>query len=477
MNLPPEIQTIISLLRQQGYEAYAVGGCVRDLILGRVPKDWDVTTSAKPEEIQAVFPKNFYANKFGTVTVLTGAADQSLKEVEITTFRLDSIYSDHRHPDKISFTTKIEEDLARRDFTVNAIALDQDKIIDPFNGQADIAAKVLRTVGRSSERFQEDALRLMRAIRLAAQLGFTIEQATLASIKTNAELIKKISQERIRDELVKIVMSDAPGAGINMLKDTGLLAIVLPELAEGIGVEQNKHHIYSVYDHSVKSLQFAAKYGYPLHIRLAALLHDIGKPRTRRRQGNDYTFYAHEIVGARMTEKLMRRLKFPTAMTAKVSHLVRQHMFYYDIGKITEAGIRRLLRRVGPDNFNDLIKLRIAERKGSGVPKAEPYRLRHLQFMAEKVSQQPITVGQLAINGNDLINVLKLKPSPIIGGILNALLAEVLDDPTKNKKEYLLEQAKKFSQKDPAELKKLGAAAIESEEKKREEDIKRKFRV
>jgi len=252
---------------------------------------------------------------------------------------------------------------------------------------------------------------------------------------------------------------------------------ILPEVQEGVGVGQNKHHIYTVFEHNIKSLQFASDYEYPFHIRLSALLHDIGKPRTKRPQGADYTFYGHEIVGARMAEKLMQRLRFSTEETSRVTHLIRHHMFYYDIGKVTEAGMRRLLRRVGKENFDDLIKLRIAERKGSGVPKARPYRLRHLQFLAEKASREPLTVGQLAITGTDLMEKLKLTPGPVIGGILNALLAEVLEDPSKNTAELLLQRAQELQHDDPAALKAKGVEAITEEENKREQDIKDKYHV
>ena len=490
MQLPKEVQSVIDTLTKAGFEAYAVGGCVRDLLMGREPQDWDVTTSANPEEIQKLFPKHFYANTFGTVTVLTGTKND-ISEVEVTTYRIDANYSDQRHPDSISYTKNLKEDLARRDFTVNAMALRQSEgstlpdsavidgltVIDPFGGLQDLHRHVIRAVGTASERFSEDALRLMRAVRFSAQLGFTIEEHTLKAVTEYAPSIHAVSHERIRDELVKIVMSRNPEQGMNLLQHTGLLAVILPELQEGVGVMQNKHHIYTVFDHCIKSLQFAAQYDYPLHVRLASLFHDIGKPRTKRLQGNDYTFYAHDIVGARMTEKLMERLRFPSDLIKQVSHLVRQHMFYYDVGKVTPAGARRLLRRVGKEHFDDIIKLRIAERKGSGVPKAEPYRLRHLQFMVEAASKEPITVSQLKISGNELVNELGMRPGPIFGGILNALLAEVLEDPKINTKEYLLKRAGELREKDADELKKLGEAAISDEEQKREEEIKRKYRV
>lgn len=480
MQLPPEIKTIITTLETAGFEAFAVGGCVRDLWLKKTPQDWDITTSATPAEIQKIFPKSFYANEFGTVTVFTQPSPEAsagLREVEVTTYRTDSHYSDKRHPDAVTFTKTLKEDLARRDFTINAMALSEKEIIDPFNGQADLEKKLIRAVGNPKERFAEDALRLLRAVRFTAQLNFDIEEETFSALVAMGKGLEAVSKERIHDELVKIVASANPEKGLNLLQQTGLLSYAVPELMEGVGVGQNKHHIYTVFDHCVKSLQFAADFNYSLPIRLAALFHDIGKPRTKRKVGDDYTFYAHEIVGARMTETLMKRLKFSSEQTEHVTHLVRQHMFYYDVGKITEAGIRRLLKRVGPQYFDDLIKLRIAERKGSGVPKALPYRLRHLQFMAEKVSKQAISVGQLTINGSDLMKELNMKPGPAIGGVLNALLAEVIEEPNKNTKEYLLKRAQELKDKDPKELKLLGTKAAEEETKKQEEEIRRKYHV
>lgn len=479
MTLPTEVQTVLKKLTSAGFEAYAVGGCVRDVLLKRQPKDWDVATSAKPEEIQKLFPKNFYTNEFGTVTVLTGSDDLILKEIEITTYRIEDEYQDQRHPDHVTFVADITEDLARRDFTINAMAMNEEKIIDPFGGQKDLEAKIIRAVGEPKDRFAEDALRLLRAVRFAAELNFEIELQAFKAIREHAPAIDIVSHERVRDELNKIVMSKSPERGMQLLQDTGLVGLILPELAEGIAVKQNRHHIYTVFEHNIKSLQYAARYNYSFAVRWAALLHDIGKPKTRRfdKKLGDFTFYAHEIVGARMAEKLLKRLHFPRKEIDKIVHLIRHHMFYYDVGKVTEAGARRLLRRVGKDHFEDLIKLRIAERKGSGVPKAEPYRLRHLQFMVEKAAQEPISVKELNIAGKDLQQELGLTPGPIFGGILNALLAEVLEDPKKNTREYLLKRAAELKDKDPNKLKKLGEAAAEEEEKHREENIRRKYHV
>jgi len=524
MTLPPEVQQVISTLQSAGFEAFAVGGCVRDLLLGREPADWDVTTNASPSEILKLFPKHFYANQFGTITVLTGNGTPSnspfkggetaasgsspdkgrqggIHQVEVTPYRVEANYSNQRHPDAVKFTQSLEEDLARRDFTINAMAIaptpsprqkrgapsqteeqksvviDDMYIIDPFGGLKDLDTKMIRAVGEPNERFAEDALRLLRAVRFAAQLDFTIDTQTLAALTAQAPAISAVSHERVRDELVKLVMSAQPERGFVLLQETGLLALLLPELAEGVGIAQNKHHIYTVFEHNSKSLQWAARFEYPLPVRLAALLHDIGKPKTRQRQGNDFTFYGHDVVGARMAEKLLKRLRFSNDVVDKVVHLIRHHMFYYDIGKVTDAGARRLLRRVGREHFDDLIKVRIAERKGSGVPKAEPYRLRHLQFLVEKAAQKPITTSELAVGGKDLITELGLRPGPVIGGILNALLAEVLDDPAKNTRGHLLDRARELKDRDPKELKALGEAAKDVAEREREDKIKRKYRV
>ncbi len=490
MTIPVEVQTVIATLQKAGFEAYAVGGCVRDLLLGRTPHDWDVTTNATPDEIQKALPKSFYKNKFGTVSVLNDTLDESLKEIEVTTYRTEGQYSDQRHPDKVDFTTSLTEDLSRRDFTINALAantetapqpnsviIDGLAIIDHFGGIKDLHDQKIRAVGNPKERFEEDALRLLRAVRLATQLDFEIEQETWNSLCAMSGNIKVVSQERIRDELNKIIGSDHPESGLAMLQQSGLLQEIMPELAEGVGIEQNLHHKYDVFTHLIKSLQFAAQYEYVPQVRWAALLHDVGKPRTRRRKGSEYTFYGHDVVSAKMTENILKRLRFSNDFIKQVTHLVRHHMFYYDIGKVTEAGARRLLRRVGQENFDDLIKLRIAERKGSGVPKAEPYRLRHLQFLVEKAASEPVTVNQLAINGKDLMTDLGLKPSPQIGGILNALLAQVLNDPLKNTREYLIKEAEKLKDKDPEELKRLGEAAKEEEEKRRENEIRGKYHV
>ena len=477
MQLPQEVEEILEKLKSAGHEAYVVGGCVRDVLQGREPQDWDVTTSATVETIQKLFPENVYENNFGTVSVETCSETPSLKFIEITPFRSDGEYADHRHPLDVTFVSSLLEDLARRDFTINAMAHDGTVLTDPFGGEKDLQKRIISCVGNPNERFNEDALRMLRAIRFASQSGFAIEARTLKSINENSKLIEGMSYERIRDEFTKIILSPFPEKGINTMLETEILQFVAPELLEGVGIEQNKHHVYTVFEHCVKSLQAAQDMDFSFNVRLASLLHDIGKPRTRKLINGEWTFYGHEVVGARMTENLLKRLHYPTETVSKITHLVRYHMFYYDIDKVTEAGARRLLRRVGADSWQELIELRMSERIGSGVPKAEPYRLRHLQYLVEKASQVPLSTSQLAIDGHDLMKELDVQPGPILGGILNALLAEVLDDPSKNTKEYLLKRATELKTEDPKKLRLIGEKAKEDREREEEEKIRQHFRV
>jgi len=472
MKLPKEIKDILTKLEKNKFMALAVGGGVRDLLLDKEPKDWDIATSAQPEEIQKIFPDSFYENKFGTVTVKTKSKKENLKEIEITTFRTEQIYSDKRHPDSISFTADKTEDLARRDFTINAISLDRTgKIFDPFNGQKDLDQKIIRTVGDAKKRFSEDALRLLRAIRFSVELGFKIEPKTFQAIKENSELLQMIAKERIREELVKMVMSQKPDQAIEFLKETGLLKYVVPELEKGIGVSQNRHHIYTIYQHSILSLKFAAEKKYRLIIRLAALFHDIAKPQTKSGEGPDATFYNHDYVGAKTAVRILERLKFSKKTIEQVANLVRNHMFVYNVDEVTEAGVRRLLRRVGPENIDDLIKLRVADRLGSGVPKAIPYKLRHLKYLIEKVSQDPISPKMLKINGRDLMEKLKIEPGPRLGLLIEAILAAAIENPKINTKAKLLTKAAELDKLTDSELKDKTKVV---DEKKEEIDLEMK---
>jgi len=469
MKLPKEVQSLLTQLEKQGFEAYVVGGCVRDLLLGQEPKDWDITTKAQPKQIQKIFPDSFYQNKFGTVTVKTKSKEPTLKEIEITTFRTEQKYTDKRHPDKISFTTNLKDDLARRDFTINALALDKKgKLIDLFNGQKDLKDKVIRAVGRPADRFNEDALRMLRAIRLAVELNFKIEPKTLQAIQKNAAWLQAIAKERIGDEFIRMIMSERPDQAIELLREAKLLQYIIPELEKGVGITQNKHHIYTIYQHSILSLKYAALRKYNLAVRLAALFHDIAKPQTKRGEGPDATFYNHDQLGARFAIKILERLKFPKKTIEKVALLVRNHMFVYGVDEVTQAGVRRLLRRVSPKNIKDLIDLRVADRLGSGCPKAIPYKLRHLQYVIEKVSQDPISAKMLKINGRDLMKILKIESGPRVGHILNALLAEVLEEPKLNTKEKLSQKAKALNKLSDKELREKNKKV---KEKKEEVDL------
>lgn len=505
--IPKEVTNAGKILTEGGYKAYLVGGCVRDLLRKAVhgelvePKDWDIATDATPEVIQKLFPESVYENNFGTVGVKTESEDPRLKIIEITTFRVEDDYSDKRHPDAVRFAKTIEEDLSRRDFTINALALSlvggmaakkgKSDIVDPYGGQADLKNKIIRTVGDPRKRFEEDALRLMRAVRLAAELGgfsaesgsvsgWEIEHTTMQAIKEHAGLLEMIAKERIRDEFVKIIMTPRAAEGIVLLEDTGLLKYIIPELKEGIGCGQNKHHIYTVFDHNIRALNYAVEKNYSLEVRLAALLHDVGKPRTKRGEGPNSTFYNHEVVGARMTAKIMDRLHFSKEIAERVLHLVRFHLFYYNVGEVTEAGVRRFLQRVGEDSVDDLFKVREADRIGSGVPKAVPYKLRHLRFMLEKVKRDPIHPKMLKIKGDTVMELLHIPPGPKVGQLLSVLLEEVLDDPTLNTEEYLHARVKELAAHSEKELKALAERAKEKKEEFEsgiEENIKRKYYI
>jgi len=469
MTIPSEVKNIMKKLEKAKFQAYVVGGCVRDLLRKVKPQDWDITTNAKPEEIQKIFPKSFYANKFGTVTVLTKSKDKTLAEIEITTYRIDEKYTDKRHPDKIRFAKTIEEDLARRDFTINAMALDKE-IVDPFNGQKDLKNKTIRAVGKANDRFNEDALRILRAVRFATTLNFSIEEKTLKAIQKNAPWIQAISKERIRDELIKIFKSEKAAEGIDLLRKANLLKYIIPELQKGVGVSQNRGHIYDIYEHSMRSLKAAAERKYNIEVKFASLFHDIGKPETKEGEGPDSTFYNHDYVGAKFTAQILQRLKFPRKFIEKVAMLVKNHMFVSDPERLTEAGARRIIRRVGLENIPDLINLRIADRLGMSLPKARPYRLRKTEYLIEKVSKDPISVAMLKIKGNDIMKLLKIEPGPKIGAIMDVLLAEVIEDPKKNTKAYLEKRTKQLNKENLEELRKLAKGKIK--EKKEEEDLK-----
>jgi poly(A) polymerase/tRNA nucleotidyltransferase (CCA-adding enzyme) len=492
----------LDTLTRKGFKAFIVGGSVRDYLMNKNPTDWDIATNATPEEIQEAFNdkttkflnnlssgdiKTFYENDFGTVGVAfpisrETSSDEEHEIIEITTFRSESSYSNSRHPDKVEWSKTIEEDLQRRDFTVNAIALfptnnKENILIDPYNGQADLKKKIIKAVGDPDKRFSEDALRMMRAIRFEATLGddWTIEENTKKAIKNNAGLLKKISQERLRDEFVRIINSPKAAEGIESLRQNGLLKYIIPELEQGYGVSQNKHHIFDCYQHNLEALAYSAKRNFSFSIRLASLLHDVGKPEVKSGNGESATFYNHEIVGAKMTKNIRNRLHFPKKDIAKITSLVRYHLFYYNIDEVKEASIRRLIKNIGAENVEDLLKLRMADRVGSGCPKAEPYKLRHLKYMIEKVSKDPISVKMLKVNGLDIMKMFDLRPSPRIGWLLEIILEEVLKDPTKNSHDTLIERLNELVTFPDNNLKKLFSQAKEEVgEIKNQEDKKTK---
>ncbi len=488
--IPKEISQISEKLREAGFEAYLVGGCVRDLIRGVTPKDWDITTSATPDEIIAIFPKTFYENEFGTVGVVnedileTDMARMSLRVVEVTPYRKETSYTNFRHPDEVIFSKNINDDLLRRDFTMNAIAYDPNTgiCVDPYEGTADISRKLIKCVGIPDDRFNEDALRVMRAMRFAAELGFVIEKDTMDAVMKYVTRLEKIAAERIRDEFCKILMSEHPMEGIVLLRHTGILKLIMPELEQGLGCEQNGDHIYDVWEHNLRALQHASDRGWPLHVRIAALLHDVGKPATRKwlEEKKDWTFYGHDVVGGRMATKILERMRFPKELTQNVSTLVRYHLFFSDIEKITLSAVRRIVANVGPDLVWDLMHVRACDRIGMGRPKETPYRLRKYHSMIEEAMRAPVSVGMLKIDGEKIMTITGERPSRRIGSILYALFDEVLEQPELNTEEYLSKRTVELAQLKEEDLHALGEKGkVVREEKEEEEvgEIRKKYNV
>src|SRR5665213_20486 len=460
LTVPKEVRELCETLRAKGYGAYLVGGCVRDLLIERIPKDWDITTSAKPEEIQALFPETFYENDYGTVGVVTQSEDPRLKVIEITPYRIEGKYSNSRHPDEVKFSDTLEADLDRRDFTINALAYDpaSQELVDKHNGLDDLKRKTIVTVGDPNERFAEDALRMLRAVRISAELDFTIDAKTAQGIAQNASQLEKISRERVREEFVRILMSPTPLQALYVAQKLGILRYVIPELEAGIGCAQNQAHSFDVFEHLMRSLQHAADKGWSLDIRLAALLHDIGKPATRiwSDEKRDWTFYGHDMVSGRMAKKILTNLKFPKETIEKVTTLVRWHMFFSDPDVVTLSAVRRLIARVGKENITELVNLRVCDRIGTGRPKEHPFRLRKYMSMIDEALRDPVSVGMLKIDGKKIMEISQAAPGPRIGWVLHALLEEVLDEPSKNTEEYLQKKAIELSQLEEKELQKLG---------------------
>lgn len=484
-SIPKEVTFVVETLTKGGFDAYLVGGCTRDLIIGRIPKDWDITTNAKPEEITSLFPdQSFYNNDFGTVGVTHETEDEALKVIEVTPYRSEEGYSDNRRPDKVSFGVSLEDDLARRDFTINAIAHNPSKgqLVDLYKGQEDIKAKVLKTVGIADERFKEDALRMMRAVRLSAELNFALDGETAAAISRNASNLGTISKERIRDEFIRILQSKEPMMAIVVCQKLGILRYIAPDLERGVGIAQNQAHKYDVFEHLIRTMQHGADKDWEWEIRLAGLFHDVSKPETRRFDENkqDYTFHGHEVVGARVTKKALEDLKFPKKTVERVTKLVRWHMFFSDPDQITLSAVRRMIRNVGEENIWDLLNLRICDRVGTGRPKEQPFRFRKYKSYVEEALRDPISVTMLKVDGQRLMELLHVKPGPKIGYLLHALFEEVLEDPSLNTAEILEKRAIELNKLEMHELKKLAEAGkkrIEDEEQQAIKDIRSKHHV
>lgn len=437
IDLPKSVKEILDKFDKAGYEIYIVGGAVRDILMGRSTNDWDFTTNATPEEILKVIPGGLYNNQFGTV--FTDNPDDPERPHEITTFRTEEGYEDFRHPTKIVWGKSLKEDLARRDFTINSLALDKNlEIIDLYGGQKDIKAKLIRAVGDPDARFGEDALRMMRAVRIASELGFTIEEKTFEAIKKNAPLINKIAKERVKDELFKLLASPNPYEGIVLFRNSGLAQEILPELEKCFGVEQKspgRHHIYDVGNHLLMSLKFC-KSEDPV-TRFATLVHDIGKPQTYKKLASGtITFYNHEMVSTKIAENIAQRLRFSRKETDKFITLVRWHQFTVDEHQ-TDSAIRRVLRNVGLENMDDMLALRVADRLGGGARETS-WRLEEFKKRLIEVQKQPFSVRDLKIDGNDVMKELNLKPGPEVGKILNDLFDKVVEKKIENEKEALL---------------------------------------
>ena len=449
------MRTLCSRLDEAGHRAWVVGGCVRDVLLGElrggegaasIRNDWDIATDARPEKVMKLFRRVIATGiKHGTVTVLMDDAGY-----EITTLRGETSYSDGRRPDSVYFVDDIRDDLARRDFTINAIAYDPlaDRLIDPFDGLRDLRVGVLRAVGVAGERFAEDGLRVLRAARFVATLEVELEPATRAAIQPSLDSYRKVSPERIRDEWMKTLKARAPSRGFEIMREQGLLSISAPELLESVGCEQNRYHAYDVWGHAMHCLDNCPPS--PV-LRLSGLLHDIGKPRTRAfsEKTNDYTFYEHERIGAEMTEPLLSRLRFSNDERARVVALVRHHLVCYE-PSWSDAAVRRWIQRVGVELLDDLYQLNRADVLAKGRnAEADLERLEQLKLRVDGIMSRGAALGvrDLRIDGNDLIAELGLGPGPLLGVILRTLLEAVVEDPGLNERGALLERARQIAER------------------------------
>ena len=438
--IPGVVHDLLRTLWRAGHAAFVVGGSLRDTLLGRGAKDWDLATAALPERTVELFPGAIYENKFGTVAVRTGDAD--VGEVEITTFRTDHDYADYRRPHRVEFGESIELDLARRDFTVNAMAWGAEpgeppRLVDPHGGQADLAARTLRTVGDPAKRFDEDALRMLRAVRLAATLGFTVDPATLDAIRAKSQLIHHLSGERIAAEMTALLAAERPSVGLRLMADTGLLEVLSPDLAAQRGVPQNKVEGEDLWDHTLRAVDGAARE--PARIRLAALLHDIGKPLTMA----DGRFLGHETVGAGLADALLERWRWPVDERRRVVSLVRQHMFGYQ-PSWSDAAVRRFIAKIGLDQLEDLFLLREADHVGSGRERdAGGLDELRARVAAELEAGVALDLHGLAVDGSDLMAELGMQPGPGLGRLLDWLLERVIAEPSVNTREGLLDLARR----------------------------------
>lgn len=455
---PPEVLVIHNKLKKGGFQAFFVGGCVRDFLMGRSITDWDFATEAIPSEIQKIFPHSFYDNRFGTVGIPLPKVKETEHEgvVEITTFRTEGEYRDLRRPEKVEWGKTIEEDLSRRDFTINAIAASLEptaksqqpktNYIDPFKGLLDIERKIVRTVGNPDDRFNEDALRLLRAIRFATQLEFEIEKDTWEAIVKNSSNIVRISGERIRDEILKILATDNPYEGIILLDKSGLLDQIVPELSKGRGISQarpGRHHTSDVFTHNIESLKHCPSPD-PI-VRLATLLHDVGKPYVMGEDEEGHViFYNHEVKGAKIAYEICDRLRLSKKQKEKIVTLIRWHMFTVD-EHITDSAVRRFIRRVSLENVADMMDLRIGDRLGGGTQVAESWRLKKFKERVAKELNPPFSMNDLAIDGADVMRELGIQPGPKVGEILRKLFEEADENLSKNTREYLLKRIHEIS--------------------------------
>nr|WP_317984389.1 CCA tRNA nucleotidyltransferase [Clostridium baratii] len=442
ITIPSNVKYIIDEFYKNNYEAFMVGGCIRDTLLCKTPKDYDIATSAKPEITEKLFEKTIPTGiKHGTVTVLIDN-----EPYEVTTYRTEGEYKDNRRPDEVYFVSDIKEDLSRRDFTINAFAYNsREGLKDFFGGLDDLNNRLIRSVGDANKRFNEDALRMLRAIRFSTQLNFDIEENTLNAIKDNKDLIKNISAERIRDELCKILISNNVRTGLNLLKECGLLQIVIPEIVPSIGFDQkNMHHFEDVFNHTLSVIEKCPE---DLNIRLAALLHDIGKPDVFfiDDKGNG-RFFGHNTKSEKITRDILNRLRFDNKTIKSVCILVREHMNVLD--NASNLAIKRLINRVSKENIYSLLALQKADILSLKDPNVALYKVSDMRTKIDNIidSNTPLTVKDLAIDGGKLIKELQIKPGKLVGDILNYLLELVLKNPELNNYDSLITEARKYKE-------------------------------